>query len=131
MTERKKLTGVYRAKIRDVDGISVWLVDGGTVRREFWNDFIQGGNGARYKFVPIDEIWVDNSVTPEEVEYTIKHELIERDLMIHEGLNYDDAHDKAVRSEVKMRMADKEASDRKEKETDPVPLGAYFHYGKD
>ena len=131
MTERKKLIGVYRAKIRDVDGLSVWLVDGTVVRREFWNDFVQGGNGARYKFIPIDEVWIDSTVTPEEVEYTIEHELIERNLMMKEGLNYDDAHDKASENDMRMRKADKEASDRKEKETDPVPLGAYFHYGKD
>lgn len=62
-----------------------------------------GGNQGRYKFVPSDEIWIEDTMSPSDIVPCIVHEFIESVLMTNEGLTYDDAHEKANKVEQKVR----------------------------
>jgi hypothetical protein len=99
----KKVDGVYRLLYGERDGFKIWIVDGNKVRREIFDEFLFGGNPERYTFNPEDEIWIDNSITSEELETTIVHELNERHLMNKFGMSYFDAHDSSLALEVIMR----------------------------
>ena len=100
-----------RFKIRVVahlPGVAVWLVYGykirGTKERLGVDvDFTMGGHGYRYRFCPLDEIWID------EVYYrtpdfwpTVWHEYLERPLM-RNHISYDVAHKQACRLEITLR----------------------------
>lgn len=83
-----------------VDGLAIYLVDGERTRNEIDVDFVNGGNGAAYpNYVPRDEIWIDDAQHVLDRTATALHELIERDLMLDHGLDYDRAHDAANRYE--------------------------------
>ena len=126
-----KLNNIYRKRLREQDGVEIWLVDGAAVRRELFVDFVMGGHDGRYKFIPAGEIWIDNSLSLEDLEYTIAHEIHERERMVNAGLDYSTAHDEAVDIEHKMRLADRKAAEEKELETEAVELGTYLYYGKE
>ena len=86
------------------DNVKVFMVDGSTIRDPltvpFWMDFTEGDNDAHNPdLVPPGEAWIDLDVAPTEVRCTILHELTERRYMINDGLDYDDAHDKANEAE--------------------------------
>jgi hypothetical protein len=49
------------------------------------------------------KIWIDNSISAEEFETTLAHELNERSLMVRFGMTYEDAHDSSLAVEVVMR----------------------------
>lgn len=94
---------IYRLLYGERDGFKIWIVDGIKVRREIFDEFLFGGNPERYTFNPEDEIWIDNSITSEELETTIVHELNERFLMNKFGMSYFDAHDSSLSLEVNLR----------------------------
>ena len=77
------------------EGISIWIVDGYLVRKNFYPDFGFSGNDMAYHFIPPKEIWIDGQVSCEETEYSIALELKERQLM-SEGKTYSDAYEEAV-----------------------------------
>lgn len=105
------LEGIYRLKLGRRKGLDVWIVDGAKVRRELYTDFIYGGNDQRYKFIPFGEIWIDNAISVEELEFTIIHEIFERDLMLNQGMSYSKAHDLAAQEELKARINKVESID--------------------
>lgn len=83
-----------------VAGLSVYLVSGEQVRNTLDIDFTQGGNEAIYPtYVPRGEIWLDDAIRTFDRMATTLHELVERDLMLHHGLGYDRAHDRASAQE--------------------------------
>jgi hypothetical protein len=94
---------VYKYYWGEKDGFKIWIVDGAKIRKDIFGEFVFGGNGERYPFVPEKEIWIDNSVSAEEFETTLAHELNERNLMAKTGMSYFDAHDSSLALEVKMR----------------------------
>ncbi len=104
------LEGIYRLKIGKRKGLDIWIVDGAQVRRELYIDFVLGGNDKRYKFIPEGEIWIDNSISVEELEFTIIHEIFERELM-GQGMNYSGAHGLAAQEELKARINKAESID--------------------
>lgn len=104
------LEGIYRLKIGRRKGLDIWIVDGAKIRRELFIDFVLGGNDQRYKFIPTGEIWIDNSVSVEELEFTIIHEIFEREKMLT-GMAYDQAHDLAAKEELKARINKAESID--------------------
>lgn len=79
---------VGRWKVRSVDG--EWIRDNVDV------DFVEGGNPARYGYIPIDEIWIEDNLKDLDARATLLHELVEECLMQRDGLTYDDAHDEAA-----------------------------------
>lgn len=111
-----RVRDVYRMHMGVRDGFDIWIVDGGTVRREIYPEFLFGGNPQRYLFVPRREIWIDNAVAAEEFSYTVAHELRERGLMAHKRISYEDAHHLALDLERSMRRADDSSARQHEKE---------------
>jgi hypothetical protein len=102
-TDLNNVTGIYRLLYGEREGFKIWIVDGPKVREKIFAEFLFGGNPERYIFNPEGEIWVDNSITSEELETTIAHEINERNLMYKYGMTYFDAHDSSLSIEVKMR----------------------------
>jgi hypothetical protein len=90
-----KLQNIYRVPEGTRDGISIWVVDGYLVRRNFYPDFGFSGNDLAYHFIPPKEIWIDGQVSCEETEYSIALEMKERQLML-EGKSYGEAYEEAV-----------------------------------
>jgi hypothetical protein len=82
---------------------SVFLVDGDAIRLDHAPDFVAGGNGYRYGFVPKDEIWIDDRITPDQRAFTIVHEFIETMLM-ERGEDYGTAHTHANEVERALRL---------------------------
>ena len=93
---------VYRYYAGEKGGFKIWIVDGTLIRKNIFNEFVYGGNDQRYPFVPVGEIWVDNSITVEEFDLTVAHEINERNLMA-KGMTYFDAHDSSLMLELAMR----------------------------
>lgn len=85
-------------------GRAVFLVDGTHIRNQHDSDFVQGGNGYRYRFCPKSELWVEESMPEAEVLFVLLHECVEAELMM-KGMSYEDAHDIAKRTEDKERRA--------------------------
>jgi hypothetical protein len=81
----KKLLTQFSKKIQ------VWLVNGKLVRDIFFIDFTAGGHDKVYPFVPENEIWIDDSISPQERKYVLLHEAHERFLM-SKGTDYGRAH---------------------------------------
>lgn len=81
----KKLLRKYSKKI------NVWLVSGKLVRGTFFVEFTEGGHDKVYKFIPKNEIWIDNDLSLDEIPFVLLHELHERNLMSR-GKGYDKAH---------------------------------------
>lgn len=82
---------VYIQKLADLESPEIWIVNGELVRDMFFIDFTEGGHHFVYDFVPYNEIWLDNDLTPKEREFVLLHELHERYLMFR-GLDYYKAH---------------------------------------
>ncbi len=117
----RTVSGIYRAPAGEIQGLSVWIVDGSAVRRECYPEFVYGGNEQRYRFVPQGEIWVDQEIAAEEFRYTVAHEVRERSLMAAKGLSYADAHDSALSLERSMRLSDRDEARRHEGGLAAVP----------
>jgi hypothetical protein len=98
--------GIYRVPLGDRDGEKIWIVDGLLIRNEIYPEFLYGGNEEPYLFVPHHEIWIDHAISGEEFEYTLVHELNERNLMARYGMTYADAHDSSLALEHRMRSED-------------------------
>jgi hypothetical protein len=90
-----KLQNIYRVPVGTRDGISIWVVDGYMVRKNFYPDFGFSGNDLAYHFIPPKEIWIDGQVSCEETEYSIALEIRERQLLT-EGKSHSDAYEEAV-----------------------------------
>jgi len=93
---RKELIG-------KINYISVYMVNGGEVKTKYEMDFVEGGNEMAYDFIPENEVWVDAFLDLHELKFVIYHELIERDFMIREKLDYEQAHGVANQKEKKIR----------------------------
>lgn len=105
VTPKDAYKNVHVKKINkySVNGVEVWIINGKLVRDVFFNDFTEGGHHYVYKFVPKNEIWIDDSLNPIEYDYVIFHEAIERNLMKYDKLKYDNAHDVAIKYEAILR----------------------------
>lgn len=93
---------IHAQKISDFGDLSVWLVRGDQVRKQHDPNFIMGGHGYVYDYVPKDEVWVEESLPPLDRAFTLLHELYELSLM-REGMTYDPAHERATEIEKKLR----------------------------
>jgi hypothetical protein len=110
-SERVSVTDVRasarRRVIAKIGERNVWLVDGRVVRDLAYVHFTLGGHGFIYRFIPRDEVWIDDAVAPAERAAILHHELVELERMSGEGLAYDDAHAHASRAEVRFRRAER------------------------
>lgn len=73
------------------DVITVWRVDGKTVRDYFLIEYAEAGHDKVYSFIPKNEIWVEEILSEEEAKFELLHELHERYLMCN-GKDYAHAH---------------------------------------
>ncbi len=94
---RKRLIKKYTDKIK------IWLVNGEAVRDLFsigfgLTGFGGGGHDRVYNFIPNNEIWIDEQISPKERKFIIVHELHERNLMA-KGMKYYPAHRRATEIE--------------------------------
>lgn len=89
--------------LKVVEGVKIISVDGKAVRENKDMDFIAGGHYYRYHWIPKNEVWIDDSVSSDEVEPTIVHELYERSLMKEKRMSYNNAHVLANRKELRFR----------------------------
>lgn len=110
---RVRLHDIYRVRLGRRQGQDIWIVDGDRVFTDLYPAFIMGGNDQRYRFNPQDDVWIDNRIGVEELEYTIAHELIERKLMRERGWSYDRAHDSGLALERVMRDRNKKSVERR------------------
>ncbi len=87
-------------ELAEKDGLKIFLIDGHKLRHFVDLDFVMGGHGIRYIYVPIDEIWID-SLNISELDQIIVHEIHEFKLM-KKGMDYDKAHELASIEEMKI-----------------------------
>jgi len=95
--------------------VKVWVVKGELVRGLFFIDFTEGGHDKVYHFVPKNEVWLDDDLSPRERRFVLLHELHERHLMA-QGWTYGRAHRNASKVEYYCRShtGELEASLRRE-----------------
>ncbi len=122
---RIRLKGIYRVRLGKREGQRIWLVDGAKVVRKIYPAFIMGGNDQRYRFNPDDDVWIDNRLGIEELEYTIAHELIERKLMREKLYSYDRAHKAGLALEQILRKRDEKRVLKREK-TSTLPVKGVY-----
>ena len=119
---KRSLKGVYEYYLGKKEGLDVWIVNGKYIRRKILSEFLYGGNDRVYNFIPEGEIWIDGSTDSIEAQFTMRHEIVERNLMAEKGLNYDEAHKLASEDEKKHRDEMQAMIEEKEKETPRVPF---------
>jgi hypothetical protein len=102
-TNQKKVENLYRYYCGEKNNYKIWIIDGNTVRKEIYKEFLYGGNEQRYIFNPKGEIWIDNAISCEEFDLTVVHELNERHLMAKYGWTYETAHDSSLSLEQVIR----------------------------
>lgn len=93
---------------RRAGGLKIWLVNGELVRDFFMTDFAGGGHDKVYHFIPDEEVWIDDDISPAERKFIILHELHERALMA-KGKDYPHGHWKATQVEDYFRHHPKHA----------------------
>jgi len=92
----------YIKKLDKVGPITVWIVDGQTVRKSMDEEFTNFGQHYRFPFIPKYEFWIDREFGPGEQQFFIDHLLVERRLMAS-GMTYDRALERADAIERKER----------------------------
>jgi hypothetical protein len=99
--QQKVIDAVAKTLLGTVSGFQIWIVDGQKLRL-FDHDFTDGGNGARYPYIPSNQIWIDDGSKMEELAPFIVHEISEFKYMVA-GASYDQAHERANALEDKLR----------------------------
>jgi hypothetical protein len=69
-------------------------------------DYLEGGHGYVYKWVPLNEIWLEDVVENSEKPLILLHEYTELMLMKYKGMDYDKAHSIASKVEFEHRNKD-------------------------
>lgn len=85
-----------------VEGLKIYLVPGERIKLSHI-EFVEGGNGYRYKWIPKNEIWIDNVFKGKNLQAIIKHEVFEVKKMA-KGMSYEKAHGLANKEEKKYRL---------------------------
>ena len=110
-TEREYPKELYAQKLSGDALPQIWIINGELVRDLYFIDFTEGGHHFVYDFVPYDEVWLDNDLTPAEREFVLLHELHERYLMF-KGMDYDHAHNSSSYIEYRCRKNPKLLADK-------------------
>ena len=100
---RETLGKTYVGAIDD-GRVKLFLVNGGYIRDNLTVDFVWGGHGYAYDFIPNNEIWVERHDTDEhDLIGILAHEIFEFMQMRDKGLKYEKAHALASKFEAKIR----------------------------
>jgi hypothetical protein len=102
-TNKPAPESVYIKRYCQLGDISVWIVDGSKIRDLFKTDFVDGGHGYVYPWIPNDEVWIESGLDDREIKYTLYHEVSERNLMKNNHMEYHQAHSKASKLEFECR----------------------------
>lgn len=127
ISDKKSKKDIYVKEYCKIGDITVWLVDAELVRDWFKVDYMEGGHFYVYKWIPKDEIWIENGLINSEIPYILIHEYVERTLMKEEKMKYDDAHNIAAKVEWSKRpdkLTKKDMTDMTEEEA--LKLGNEF-----
>jgi len=100
-----KIETVKIALLKKQGNLKIYLVKGRKIRDNLDPNFYFGGHYLVYNYVPRNEVWIDDSVTPKERKYILVHELFELNLM-KKGKSYNNAHDYANAAEKEARRKD-------------------------
>lgn len=101
--EKESIYIKYFGEMRS-EKIKVWFVDGKKVRDLYKPDFIEGGHGYVYDFVPKDEIWIEHGPhSDREAPLILLHEFTELCLMKYRKMSYDKAHEISSKVEFESR----------------------------
>lgn len=95
----------YIKKLSKISNFTVWIVDGKYIRGNIDEEFTNAGQHYKYKFIPENELWIDEEGAPGEEKYYIDYLLAENRFMA-KGMSYDEAVDKANIIERKERKKD-------------------------
>lgn len=87
---------------KTIDTVVVRLVSGNEVRNDHV-EFTLGGHQRVWKYIPEDEVWIEDGVRDDDLVATMCHELVERTVMKFKGWTYEQAHDLANEVEVAIR----------------------------
>jgi len=96
--------GLVKGYLGNIAGFELVFVNGHEVAVKRSMDFIEGGNGFRYHFIPKSEVWLDAFVHLSQLPFIAVHELIESEIMAT-GVGYDKAHAQANDYEREYRRA--------------------------
>jgi hypothetical protein len=83
--------------------ITVWIVNGKIVRDLYKTDYVEGGHGFIYSWIPKNEIWIEKDIEEDEMPFILYHEYVELKLMRDKDMDYEDAHEIAAKKEFEMR----------------------------
>ncbi|MFA5830574.1 MAG: hypothetical protein WC878_01965 [Candidatus Paceibacterota bacterium] len=98
----KKHNHIYIKKICDHGAREVWLVDGGMVRRDLNDDFVESGYHAWHKMIPQNEIWIEKDTNEDEWKYFLENIDVE-EKGVEEGMTLEESSKKADAVEEKDR----------------------------
>jgi hypothetical protein len=107
--EKNYFNELLKQKIGEIEGISIFLVDGDVVEKKVDMDYVEGGHDLVYDWIPEKEIWIDSNLDSDTFKYIILHEFIERSIMEKFNLDYETAHKIANTCEKKFRTMSEEA----------------------
>ncbi len=79
--------------------LKIWIVNGEAVRDFLDISFAGGSHGYTDNYIPKNEVWLDDSILPNERKFILIHELHERRLMNQKKLTYLEAHKSATKIE--------------------------------
>jgi hypothetical protein len=98
----RNLNPPYVRKVSERGDLAVWVVDGSYVRSHIDEEFTNFGQHYRYKYIPANELWIDQGSKSDEWRFFIDHLLVEERLMA-QGMKYADAIVAADKEERKER----------------------------
>jgi len=100
------LSSETSSSYKEDDEVTIYLVNGTVIRDEIDPDYTEGGHGYIYpNYIPENEIWIDMVQDEKDLYSSTEHEIHERIDMKYNGLDYDKAHDNALKWEEKVRHA--------------------------
>lgn len=108
LQHKKIAEKIYASKYATIkesnkDNVKIYLVNGEYVRDFYKTDYVEGGHGYVYSWIPKDEIWVDKSIGSKEIPVIILHEYTERTLMKYKKISYVQSHNIALKVEFEHR----------------------------
>lgn len=95
-------SSVHEKIIGEYDGYQFCLIDEDEVQK-IDISFTEGGNPARYSYVPENKIYIVDRLEKPVMLRTMVHEYLETKKMKDKGWSYDKAHDYAEKAEIKIR----------------------------
>jgi hypothetical protein len=76
------VASIHKRLLKKYSGrVKVWIIRGELVRSLYFIDFTEGGHDKVYHFVPKEEVWLDDDLSPGDRKFVLLHELHERHLM--------------------------------------------------